>query len=236
MRNKGFAPIIILVLITLAVVGYIGYKYLQSTNQPFNQSTSPSPSPTPTPDPTANWKTYTDKGKEYSLKYPSQYFYQESGDGAAVVFDLQPFKDCSIQGRFDCLSANDRIPIFSVVKYSGSQSEYYKNDSYPYHLMSEGTTNVVGREYSQVIFTLKDSSPLNMPGLYYQSTDTIFPHGNSIVIVRYEKERKDSVNYQQIYSQILSTFKFMDKECKEGTVLKQCKLGPCCCPVGAICD
>ena len=48
-----------------------------------------------------------------------------------------------------------------------------------------------------------------MPGLYYQSTDTIFPHGNSIVIVSYKKESKDSADYQQIYSQILSTFKFI---------------------------
>lgn len=38
------------------------------------------------------------------------------------------------------------------------------------------------------------------------------------------------------FNQILSTFKFSTKDCKADEYLKQCKLGPCCCPVGAICD
>lgn len=40
----------------------------------------------------------------------------------------------------------------------------------------------------------------------------------------------------KIFDQILSTFKFTDKQCPEGQYARQCKRGPCCCPVGAICD
>ena len=42
--------------------------------------------------------------------------------------------------------------------------------------------------------------------------------------------------FQQITDQILSTFEFINKECPEGQELQQCKLGPCCCPIGALCD
>jgi len=35
MRQKGFAPIIILVLMMLVVLGYFGYKYFKSNNLHF---------------------------------------------------------------------------------------------------------------------------------------------------------------------------------------------------------
>ncbi len=41
---------------------------------------------------------------------------------------------------------------------------------------------------------------------------------------------------KQSYDQTLSTFKFIDKQCKDSEYLKQCKIGPCCCPIGAMCD
>jgi hypothetical protein len=228
MKQKGFAPIIILVLViaVLGVVGYFVSKDFKSTNQSFNQLTvAPSPTPTATVDPAANWKTYIDKDKEYSLKYPSQYFYQDSNDGNAVAFDLKPFKDCSSQNNIDCFSADDRIPIFSVIKYLGSQSQYSKEDSDPYHLPSESKTNLAGKNYDQILSTLKDTSPSNMPGLYYQSVATIFPHGNSIFIVSYIKERKDSPDYQQIYSQILSTFKFLGTASPTPVAQYTCPIG-----------
>lgn len=73
MKKKGFAPIIILVLIALGVVGYFGYKNLRSNSLP-----TPTLSATAlaTADPTANWKTYTTSKKYgfyFTFNYPPNY-------------------------------------------------------------------------------------------------------------------------------------------------------------------
>src|SRR5260221_1658896 len=56
--KKGFTSITILVLIVLAIVGYLGYKNWAKVQ---------------TADPNADWKTYTNKGLLYTLKYPSNF-------------------------------------------------------------------------------------------------------------------------------------------------------------------
>lgn len=53
MKQKGFAPIIILVLVVLVVIGYFSYKNWAKVQ------TVVTPTPATTTDPTANWKTYT---------------------------------------------------------------------------------------------------------------------------------------------------------------------------------
>ncbi len=78
MRQKGFAPIIILLVIfVLVAAGYFAY-----TNRYFvKNSPAPVPIPVPTlivkppssPDPTANWKTYSNPKIFFQFKYPSDY-------------------------------------------------------------------------------------------------------------------------------------------------------------------
>lgn len=71
MKQKGFAPILILVLVIIGVAGYFGYKYVKpiipqaphATPLVFTISS-------PTPDPTANWKKYVDTKNQFSFKYP----------------------------------------------------------------------------------------------------------------------------------------------------------------------
>lgn len=41
---------------------------------------------------------------------------------------------------------------------------------------------------------------------------------------------------RDLIKHILSTFKFTQSKCKPNEYLKQCKLGLCCCPMGALCD
>lgn len=74
LKQKGFVPILIVIILATAVLG----GYLVYQNQP-----KPTPSPEPSPlsteapakveDPTANWKTYTDSTFGYSFKYPADY-------------------------------------------------------------------------------------------------------------------------------------------------------------------
>lgn len=71
MKQKGLAPlIIVLIIAVLAGGGYIGYKYFKSN---FNITPVTSPTPineTPPEDPTANWKTYINPTEKFSFKYP----------------------------------------------------------------------------------------------------------------------------------------------------------------------
>lgn len=67
LRNAGFAPIIVVLLLILVGAG----AYLLGVQRRFIQKPSPSPAPTPTSDPTANWKTYI--SSDMTFKYPSNW-------------------------------------------------------------------------------------------------------------------------------------------------------------------
>ena len=55
MKQKGFAPVLIILLIAiLGVVGYLGYKNFQITNQEFKQQSTISPVPSQAPN-TSNY-------------------------------------------------------------------------------------------------------------------------------------------------------------------------------------
>lgn len=81
--EAGFAPILIVILIALAVGGYLIY---QKQTKPVFQS-SPSPVATPVasssaetinPDSIgANWKTYKNSQSKYTLKYPSEWGFRD---------------------------------------------------------------------------------------------------------------------------------------------------------------
>ena len=94
-KEKGFAPIIILVgiLVIVAVVGGVYYlgvhrsyapvstpnPEVTSTLQPSSVSqTTPTPDVTSTPNPTANWQTYTDTQNGFSIKYPTDWYTAKS--------------------------------------------------------------------------------------------------------------------------------------------------------------
>lgn len=69
MKQKGLAPILIVLFIALAVGGYLLYQKQQQTIQA-------TPTPTSTPESTnsaetANWKTYTNIKYGFSVSYPT---------------------------------------------------------------------------------------------------------------------------------------------------------------------
>lgn len=72
MRQRGFAPIIILlILVVVALMGvaYLaGSKDLLTNKVPITWNSSPSPSSVSGQ--TADWKTYTTEDKKFSIKYP----------------------------------------------------------------------------------------------------------------------------------------------------------------------
>lgn len=90
MNQKGLAPILIVVLIAVALVGghfiYTNYSNNRTKTVSQNQiSTSQTPQPTPSAAPdaspaqngageTANWKTYTDKDLGFEISYPGGWY------------------------------------------------------------------------------------------------------------------------------------------------------------------
>lgn len=85
MREKGFAPLIIVIMLALVgVVGYLAFQNTQlrkvlptPTQTPSSTAsitaTQVTPTVKPTADPTANWKTYLNTSSKYSIKYPADW-------------------------------------------------------------------------------------------------------------------------------------------------------------------
>ena len=85
---RGFAPILIVVLVAVAAIGgYFVYTSLRGMVSEVEPDVAISPTiqtPTPTTKPestssaeTANWKTYTNIKHKFSLKYPTDWKYVE---------------------------------------------------------------------------------------------------------------------------------------------------------------
>ncbi len=68
-------PLILLTIFALAATSAAAYFYFYPrTNTPYPAvSATPSPTPIATVDPTANWQTYINQEKGYSIKYPSNF-------------------------------------------------------------------------------------------------------------------------------------------------------------------
>lgn len=99
MKQKGFAPIIFLVLIALAVVGYFGYKtYWPKIQGPVFSSF-------PALDPTASWKTYTNTKAGISFKYPATINLKEYPTSVLFVDSSGTFQT-TISWNYDKLTAS----------------------------------------------------------------------------------------------------------------------------------
>lgn len=103
MRQKGFAPLIIVII--LALIGIVGAYYLgglgkltvkndeQPTTQPIitEKPSISSPKSTSIPDETANWKTYIETREvKFTIKYPSTWIVDTKDSmwgGKGAIFD-----------------------------------------------------------------------------------------------------------------------------------------------------
>lgn len=97
--RKGFAHIILISVIaaTLVIFGLVYFKSLQKTPYTSSDLSNQAQSTINKADPTSTWKTYLteknlivsqpDKKYKYSLKYPSDWTYQENGQ---TTFFLPP--------------------------------------------------------------------------------------------------------------------------------------------------
>jgi hypothetical protein len=85
MKQKGFAPVlIILVIVVIGVLGYFSFRYFQTTTQSLNlPTTAPATLPTNTPTSTpsaspasqipAGWQTYTNSQYWFEISFPANF-------------------------------------------------------------------------------------------------------------------------------------------------------------------
>lgn len=193
-NNFPWFKIILLILIISLPVGIGGYilgtQKNQSVQTEQNQQISPSittTQPSPTPDPTVNWKIYTDPKGKYSFQYPiNWYLYQDSG--GVTIYDRP--KDQIPAGGGD----SNSVEIGYTA--TGSFSPNFAYDNGP------NKPNTTIKQY-----TINNYSGIR--GQQAQGQDIVYlknPNGGYASFILW-----DESNNEDVFNQILSTFKFTDQ-------------------------
>ena len=212
-HSKTF--IIVFGIVLLVVLGIGIYVLSTSKNQAvIQQQTITSPTvtqPSPTPDPTANWKTFTETNTGFTLKYPSNWSHFALPDNTG--------------GYLAKVALTPQSPNFPVDKGDPNGVVIYV-----LKLNTRDCTN--SADYAQKelndYIRLKDKlypgleiKPLNLNNIYgyiiYKGAPGVEAQkGPGVYIFRCPKEIQVSFdptgieNSEQIFNQILSTFKFTD--------------------------
>lgn len=202
-KQKGFAPILIVVIITVLVGGYLIYQ-----NQPKLTPTSTAQftsAPTSTPKSTnsaktANWKTYINLDKLYSLEYPADTFNIKeenlTANSACKTELLMSDKATGFPDKYQgiivldvCKADSKFFPQMSFGNITGSETQQNMiNNNVAYSKIGEATFEKLGSRVTvKRVVSYKNG--------YVYSFDLRFIPG--------------SKDYTQEFNQILSTFKFL---------------------------
>lgn len=95
--SKGIAHLLLLIaviLIAIAVVGYLSVK-----NKPQSSIPLPTPTRSITQNETVNWKTYKNTKYNYSLKYPNSFFTTNTQEDGVVIFYFSDAGEVSLFER-----------------------------------------------------------------------------------------------------------------------------------------
>lgn len=214
MKQKGLAPIIIVLLIAAAIGGFLIYSGKINLNQTTTQVAQPSPTPgasgVPTGDAeTANWKTYTNSEYKFSFKYPenwnniipsegidSLYSVQLSdgtrrGPNVGHIFLVVWFKPQDSSYNIDELLKKQTGAVEKGVKSIKTFQEKLTIDGYPAVMVISETTPGYPTEPSYS-FSTYIKGPINM-----------------VISGQAERGKEDFIKNSLIdYRNILSTFKF----------------------------
>lgn len=203
-KQKGLAPILIVLLIAVGIGGYLLYqKQPKQIFQPQNPAISQS-SPTPSlsvtsvkkDDETANWKTYTNSNAGLSFKYPLDC--ESPRDGVSVI-SLRCYADKNIdRSAGTVITNNDLVVTINYEKNNDNES-------------LEGYFNRMKKSYPKMV-NVRDLIINGEPAKAWVSEGQLvnneFYHviskGKSIDVVKHPV----STSKQPIFDQILSTFRF----------------------------
>lgn len=116
MNQKGLAPVLIVILITLVVGGYLLYQkqiafvpqpVAQPSSSPINTPTSTNSSTNPAPTgtgETATWKTYVSQRYGWSIQYPQDWDVKSFGQLAKNTVDFVAFNPGKVSDEFSTIN------------------------------------------------------------------------------------------------------------------------------------
>ncbi len=206
MRQKGFAPVIILVglLIIFAVAGGVYYLGRSSSSKPVTNSVvtyqvSPTLQATvsASPSETANWKIFTSENYGYSFKYPTNFWISSVTTGKKVtaetfvttISDAPPPANTVAMMSITDVGQKPGEDLNSLVGgYMGNRTGYLIKQS----------KNVMINNYSAIYLETVASNKLF--DIIFIETDP-----SNVVIIDIYKMKN---SLQPVINQILSTFKF----------------------------
>ena len=223
-NQRGNFLLIIGVIVLILVIGAGGYfLYQKQTSKPTNSSQISPPTTSPTLDETANWKTYTNAKYGYSFKYPPKLTSIElSPDkGEMVVSIAGKSEGSSDEGYYtglfnissfipgDTLYDSDEIAKELLALKVGDQ--YQPADRLIGNLTSTYPTykRLSGMTISGVqakVFETKSTDGGLLKKFYVSNKDT-----NYLIVSDFYSTQSEYYP-QELYDQILSTFKFTDQD------------------------
>ncbi len=200
--QKGLAPLLIIILISVALLG--GYFIYQKQGKTIPQSTI-QPSPTPS-DQTANWKTYTNPNQTISFSYPPSwkvsYEYQSMG---IYLSQFGITDDGDVEKTLSVMVESYKEPFETWCKQHVLCASY-----------EDLTKTRFSNKEAYVHRFTKDCGACNYPFVTY-----LVPLENHIITISKSSlpkspstsEHADEVKVldDPIFDQILSTFKFLDQ-------------------------
>ena len=211
--QKGFAPILIVLILAVAISvgGYLVYQQsrLKPTPTPTPQQTA---QPTSTPDTnpvlngtgeTANWKTYTNTKYKYAVEYPSDW------EVTSVTADAFPenvrFTKIIKQGNKYVADATVNIIVEANPSKKPATKKWYLEwiQNIPAELVD--TTSFT---FEEKLFYGYQGLVVNNRELFFAKDSYMFRIGWSIA-GDYIFDDNFAKSTETIYNQILSTFRFL---------------------------
>ncbi|MFH0936792.1 MAG: PsbP-related protein [Candidatus Daviesbacteria bacterium] len=216
MKEKGFTLIVFILVILIISAGIVGGAFYIKQNSLIKSQSQNSgilsqapqltvdSQSTPTPslissassNEISNWKTYTNDKYYYSVKYPSNWFLTEIQDSTTVNIDNSPISS---------LSPTQELPKTMQIRIGRIQEKHispWKPTSADYAIDPIIVGGITGTKYT-------DKKPDKVDGLFHSIA--LIDSGNiSYVIIYTNYDNKGT--HDQIFDQILSSFKFLDQK------------------------
>ncbi len=195
-KQKGFTPILILILIALGIGGYFlynNYSNLSRVQSRDNHYKTPSQNNF---DETANWETYQNTKHGYSFKYPSSLPLNENIDGNVFVDNIF-IRVVPIPQEYDRTKSENVTKDELETAQRASVNERFLHPITKRELIKMGEKTIDGVLFTKLQWGVY--GPLDNPKQTYQEALVGIKGNNLYILPSYESYPAP---------QILSTFKF----------------------------